>query len=327
MTPHTVCQLIAPDGEKVFGPGPLELLSRVERLGSLSQAARQMGMSYSKAIRIVKEAERSLGHTLTKRAIGGDGGGSSKLTSYGTELLRRFELWQACVQEGSTLSFASCFAGMMEQSPLGCVVMASGMARRYGQQKLLEKFGETTIIEATLSALASSFLELVVVTPWPEVARLCASLGVRHVAPEGPLQSDTVRAGVCALGTRAGYLFAQGDQPGVNPASIQALIGSFCKNPQLPARLSYDGKSSAPIVFPGWMEADLASLTGDVGGSALLRQNPMLARHTTLVEATSASEVLDVDTPADLALLTQMLEEQQVSMPRAGSARARKEAL
>lgn len=311
MTPHTVCQLISPSGEKVFGPGPLELLSRVERCGSLSKAARQMGMSYSKAIRIVHEAELALGHTLTKRAIGGDGGGSSKLTSYGAELVRRFGQWQDCVAEGADTSFASCFAGMMEQSALGCVVMASGIARRYGQQKLLEKIGDTTLIESTLASLASTYLELVVVTPWPEVARLCASLGVRHVAPEGPLQSDTVRAGVAALGHRAGYLFAQGDQPAVNPQSIQALIDTFCKNPQLPARLAYDGKPSAPICFPGWMEGELASLTGDVGGSALLRQNPMLARHTALVEAMCASEVLDVDTPADLAQLTQMLEEQQ----------------
>jgi molybdate transport system regulatory protein len=44
---------IACDGERFFGPGPVELLELIEDTGSISQAARQMQMSYKKAWEII----------------------------------------------------------------------------------------------------------------------------------------------------------------------------------------------------------------------------------------------------------------------------------
>ena len=43
-----------------LGHGVVELCERVERLGSLNKAAADMGMAYSKAWRIVKQAEEGL---------------------------------------------------------------------------------------------------------------------------------------------------------------------------------------------------------------------------------------------------------------------------
>ena len=48
-------------GMRVFGPGARELLRCVDETGSLSQGAKKMGMSYSKAWRMVGEIERGLG--------------------------------------------------------------------------------------------------------------------------------------------------------------------------------------------------------------------------------------------------------------------------
>jgi molybdate transport system regulatory protein len=45
---------------KAFGNGPSELLKRVEKTGSLHQAANQMGMSYSKAWCLIRTLEESL---------------------------------------------------------------------------------------------------------------------------------------------------------------------------------------------------------------------------------------------------------------------------
>ena len=39
---------IESNGERFFGPGPVELLERIEKTGSINQAARQMEMSYKK---------------------------------------------------------------------------------------------------------------------------------------------------------------------------------------------------------------------------------------------------------------------------------------
>ena len=48
-------------GEKFFGEGPCRLLTAVEETGSLRAAALSMGMAYSKALKLVKNAEAALG--------------------------------------------------------------------------------------------------------------------------------------------------------------------------------------------------------------------------------------------------------------------------
>ena len=47
---------------KAFGDGPYELLRQVEKKMSLHQAAHQMGMSYSKAWRLIRTIEEEAGH-------------------------------------------------------------------------------------------------------------------------------------------------------------------------------------------------------------------------------------------------------------------------
>ena len=76
-------------GEPLFGPGVYELLILVDETGSLHQAAKSMGMSYSKAWRVTRQAEVHLGVTLLERQIGGPNGGGSVLTEDGRQLIVR----------------------------------------------------------------------------------------------------------------------------------------------------------------------------------------------------------------------------------------------
>jgi len=78
-------------GVRMFGPGTYELLWRVDETGSLNRAAKDMGMGYSKAWRIVHEVEQRLGVGLFERRTGGPSGGGSRLTGDGRLLLLRFE--------------------------------------------------------------------------------------------------------------------------------------------------------------------------------------------------------------------------------------------
>ena len=50
--------------EKAFGEGPCDILTRVEKHGSLKGAAEEMGMSYSHAWKLVKKLEHQLGFKL-----------------------------------------------------------------------------------------------------------------------------------------------------------------------------------------------------------------------------------------------------------------------
>lgn len=78
-------------GEKVFGDGPWDLLSRVERLGSLRQAAAEINMSYSQAWHLVSILETNLGCPLLEKKAGGSKGGYSVITPEGLRILRAYD--------------------------------------------------------------------------------------------------------------------------------------------------------------------------------------------------------------------------------------------
>ena len=85
---------------RTFGEGPYLLLKGVESTGSLKEAAAGTGMAYSKARRIIACCERSLGFALTVRKKGGtSGGGSSKVTAEGAELMRVYEALRREIEE------------------------------------------------------------------------------------------------------------------------------------------------------------------------------------------------------------------------------------
>lgn len=86
-------------GGKLFGPGIAALLEGIVQNGSLRQSALEMGMSYNKAFRIVKECEAQLGFPLLRRFKGGTGGGGAELTEAGARLLADYRSFE---QEATT---------------------------------------------------------------------------------------------------------------------------------------------------------------------------------------------------------------------------------
>lgn len=71
------------ESSSVFGRGIANLCQGVRDKGSLNAAAKAMGMAYSKAWRIIKDTENSLGVQLLIR----DGAHGSVLTEEGSTLL------------------------------------------------------------------------------------------------------------------------------------------------------------------------------------------------------------------------------------------------
>ncbi|MDX1375660.1 MAG: LysR family transcriptional regulator, partial [Burkholderiales bacterium] len=62
------------------GPGRANLLEAIGRTGSISAAARELGMSYRRAWLLVDAVNRAFRRPLVERAAGGRGGGGARLT-------------------------------------------------------------------------------------------------------------------------------------------------------------------------------------------------------------------------------------------------------
>ena len=72
------------------GIGKISLLEAIARTGSLSQAARAIGMSYRRAWLLVDSMNTDFDTGVINATAGGSGGGGAQLTSFGRELIRAY---------------------------------------------------------------------------------------------------------------------------------------------------------------------------------------------------------------------------------------------
>lgn len=82
-------------GEKHFGPGPAELLERIQESGSISKAAEAMGMSYKKAWDMVEHMNARGSKPYVVARKGGSKGGGTELTATGKKILESYQKLKA----------------------------------------------------------------------------------------------------------------------------------------------------------------------------------------------------------------------------------------
>ncbi len=70
-----------------LGPGKVDLLEAIERTGSISAGARELGLSYRRAWDLVDTMNHCFKHPLVARVKGGKGGGGAQLTAEGHRML------------------------------------------------------------------------------------------------------------------------------------------------------------------------------------------------------------------------------------------------
>ena len=190
-----------------------------------------------------------------------------------------------------------------ETIPVGCVVMAAGSAERFGENKLSAVLDGKTLLERALDAVPAELLHAVaVVTQYSAAEALAEKHGfvcIRNDRPELG-QSRTIRLGTEALRDTCGaIIYMVADQPLLRRESVAALIGVWYEDPACIVAAAHDGVRGNPCVFPAEFFPELCALTGDTGGSAVIRRHRDRLR---LVEI-APQELLDVDTEEALELM------------------------
>ena len=281
-------------GIKFFGEGPCRLLRCVEKTGSLRSAAMEMEMAYSKANKLLKQAEANLGFSLTTRSAGGKDGGGSILTPEGKQWLHQYEAYRdACIKTNQAL-YRQFFPSY------GCVIMASGLGKRFGGNKLMADFHGKPMIQRALDATEGLFSCRVVVTRHESVAALCREQNVDVVLHDLPFRNDTVRLGVEALGELDGCMFLPGDQPLLRRETVQMLLRHGRDNPRQIIRPIYEDTQGSPVLFPAWAFPELRNLPEGKGGGFVIKNHPEKVH---CVSVTNPFELADADTPEMLETL------------------------
>lgn len=93
------------DERIALGPGKLSLLESIANNGSISAAARAMGMSYARAWRLVDDMNRCFRNPLVITASGGRHGGGARVTPEGLQVLDLYRSTVAQVRAAAQPGF------------------------------------------------------------------------------------------------------------------------------------------------------------------------------------------------------------------------------
>ena len=182
---------------------------------------------------------------------------------------------------------------------LGCVVMAAGNARRFGENKLAAGVGGRSLILRALEAVPrEKFEQVAVVTQYPEVLDLAERFrfsAVRNKHPDWGI-SHTIRLGLEALGNCGGACFLVSDQPLLRRESVRDLTELWRGRPDKIAALAHGGVRGNPCIFPARFFPELLELREDHGGNAVIRRH----EEDLILLETAEKELTDVDTPEAL---------------------------
>lgn len=180
---------------------------------------------------------------------------------------------------------------------IGCVIMASGLAKRFGSNKLLADFHGQPMITRILEATEGIFQQRVVVTRSEEIARLCRDWEIQTILHNLPYRSDTVRLGLESMTGVERCMFVPSDQPLLRRETIAALAFASARESQKIWRVSCGGIHGTPVVFPEWSFPELRVLPEGKGGGKVIKKHPESLR---TVGIRDSYELKDVDKPGDL---------------------------
>jgi molybdate transport system regulatory protein len=95
------------DAAHSVGPGKVELLERIRDTGSLSQAGREIGMSYRRAWLLLDSLNSSFREPVVATSIGGKAGGGAALTAFGESLVQTYRQLETEFNAAAVKRFAA----------------------------------------------------------------------------------------------------------------------------------------------------------------------------------------------------------------------------
>lgn len=226
-------------------------------------------------------------------------------------------------------------------SSISCIIMASGMSKRFGTNKLLASFNNNTLFENAINiSRFVSFGKTLAVTRHDELVQICEREHIHCIKHNMPYRNDMVHLGVSHIikesccqknNCTQGILFLPSDQPLITKTSLQLLCLLFVyynnsyftcnstdkssnannnyfnnnnNNNNKICRLAFNENAGAPVIFPECHYNELLTLPQGKGGGFIAKKHPA---QVVLVPAQDEYELYDIDTPDDLIRLSRYL--------------------
>ena len=168
------------------------------------------------------------------------------------------------------------------------------------EEKLLLEVNGIPMLARVIKAAQSSRIDaLILIYQRDEIKEIANKYGVKAIynqyADEG--QSAAIKLGVQSSHTDSdGFIFFVGDQPYLNPSTINTLIDVFQREKGAIIVPLYNGRRGNPVIFPSTLKEDLLTLEGDCGGRKIIER---MGNRVKLVAIESGIEGTDIDSEED----------------------------
>lgn len=189
------------------------------------------------------------------------------------------------------------------------IILAGGLSRRMGRNKLNLLIDNTTMLERVLDTAGDAgFCEIILVrsqgTQPPRIPKDSGSaksfLEILNPSPEEGI-AGSIRLGLTASHEEAeGWVFLMADQPFLTSETLRQLAHRFKENPNKIIQPVYGMRKGGPVFFPRHLKAELMELTGDIGGRQVMARHPELILREFFP---LTREALDLDEPQDYEAL------------------------
>lgn len=183
---------------------------------------------------------------------------------------------------------------------LGAVVLAAGLSRRMGREKVLLRFGDWTVLERVLFTLAAAGIDerVTVVRPdLPQAAEIARRVGARVVVNPRPQEEMllSIRMGIAELSPDVDAFFVwPADHPAVAGETLAELVRAAGRaRVVLPV---HAGRRGHPALVGADLIADIVAIPRGEGLRHLWRVRPEIL---TEVAVSDQGVLLDLDTPED----------------------------
>ena len=182
----------------------------------------------------------------------------------------------------------------------GGLVLAAGGSSRFGSPKQLAELDGRPLLQHVVDAMvAVEAVNDVVVVLGADAAAVTARIAFGRaravVCPDWQRgQAASVRCGLVALAGCSSVVVVLGDEPGVTPEAISAMLACAGGGS---ARATYAGRPGHPVV----LGPDALVRTGELRGDAGFRD---LLSDARTFEAGHLADPHDIDTPQDLEKIT-----------------------
>jgi molybdenum cofactor cytidylyltransferase len=184
------------------------------------------------------------------------------------------------------------------------IVLAAGTSSRLGRPKQLLDLGGKPVLQHVLDAAAASTLDQIVLVLGHGAEEVAAKVRmpargatvVNLEFAEG--QATSLRAGLRAANPdAAAAVFLLGDQPGIRPRAIGAVVAAWRAGSGPAVQAAYEGRPAHPTLFDRSVWPELEGAVGDEGARGVLAAHP---EWRSAVEV-GGSPPEDIDTEEDYA--------------------------